>query len=85
LTKIITFIDTIDASVISAQMGYQLATEAMILRCGTDEERREFHACLESIRELAGNGQEISRFIMDDFRDIKQQIHEVRSRIGILL
>jgi predicted nuclease with RNAse H fold len=85
LTKIITFIDTINASVIAAQMGHQLAAEAKILCCDTEEERREFPACLESMRELSRNGQEISRFIMDGFRDIKQQIYEVRSRIEILI
>ena len=85
LAKIITFVDTIDASVLVAQMGYQLSTDAMILCSGTEEELREFHTRLESMRDISGNGQEISRFIRDGFRDIKQQIYEVRTQIEILV
>jgi len=66
----------IEASLPEAQIGYQLATDAMTLS-GTEEEGQEFHANLESVRDLSGKGQEIARSVMDNFRDIEQQIYKV--------
>jgi len=70
----------IEASLPEAQIGYQLATDAMALS-GTEDEGQEFHASLESVRDLSGKGQEIARSVMDNFRDIEQQIYKVRTRI----
>jgi hypothetical protein len=72
----------IEASLPEAQIGYQLATDAMTLS-GTEDEGQEFHASLESVRDLSGKGQEIARSVMDNFRDIEQQIHKVRTRVKI--
>jgi len=72
----------IEASVVAAHIGYQLATDAMIL-CGIEEEGRQSHASRESMQELSKNGQGITRSVMDGFRDIEQQIYDVRSRIKI--
>jgi hypothetical protein len=81
LTKLATFIYGIETSLLEAQIGYQLATDAILF--GTEEEGLQSHANLESMRELSGKGQEISRSVMDNFRDIKQQIYKVRIRIKI--
>jgi len=72
----------IEESVIAARMGYQLATDAMIL-CGIEEEGRQSHASLESMQELSKNGQGITRSVMDGFRDVGQQISKVRIRFKI--
>ena len=50
--KISTFIDTIDASVLVVQMGYQLATDAMILCCGTEENFMHASKVCEAFREM---------------------------------
>ena len=72
----------IDANLLAAQIGHQLATDAMILSgSGTEGEGREFNASLDSMRELSGKGQEIARSVMDNFRDIKREIDKVSSRI----
>lgn len=83
LTKIITFIHMINASALAAQIGYQLATDIMIL--SVTEEGLQSHANLENMRELSGNGQGIATFVMNGFRDIKQQIYKVRTRNKIFV
>lgn len=80
LPKIITFIHLIDSSMLAAQMGYQLATDAMIL-CDPEEEGWESSVSLESMRELSVKGQETARSVTDGFRDVKQQIYKVRNRL----
>ena len=72
----------IDASALAAQIGYQLATDAMILS-GAEQEGLQSHADLESMRELSGNGQGIARSVMDSFRDIKLQIYKVHDPLEI--
>ena len=68
----------VEASLPGAQIGYQLATDAMTLS-GTEDEGQEYHASLESVRDLSGKGQEIAKSIMDNFRDVEQQIYKVRT------
>ena len=80
LAKIITFIHLIDSSMLAAQMGYQLATDAMIL-CDPEEEGWESNVSLESMRELSVKGQETAKSVIDSFRDIKQQIYKVHDRL----
>jgi len=72
----------IEASVLAANIGYQLATDAVIL-CNGEEEGRQSHASLESMQELSRNGQRMARFAVDGFRDIEQQIYKVRIRFKI--
>jgi hypothetical protein len=67
---------------LAAQMGYQLTTDAMIL-CDPEEEDWESNVSLESMRELSVKGQETARSVMDNFRDIKQQIYKVHDRLQI--
>ena len=76
LTKIITFIHLIDSSMLAAQIGYQLTTDAMIL-CDPEEKDWESDVSLGSMRELSGKGQEISKSVAEGFRDIEQQIYKV--------
>jgi len=72
----------IEESVIAARIGYQLATDAMIL-CGAEEEGQQSNASLESMQELSKNGQGIARSVMDGFRDIEQQVYKVRIRLKV--
>ncbi|KIM36254.1 hypothetical protein M413DRAFT_427686, partial [Hebeloma cylindrosporum] len=76
LTKIISFIHLIDSNMLAAQMGYQLATDAMIL-LDPEEEGWESDVSLESMRELSVKGQETAQSVADGFRDVKQQIYKI--------
>jgi hypothetical protein len=76
LTKITTLIHLIDSSMLAAQIGYQLTTDAMIF-CDPEEKDWESDVSLESLRELSGKGQQTAKSVAEGFRDIEQQIYKV--------
>ena len=65
---------------LAAQIGYQLATDAMIL-CDLEEEGWESNVSPESMRELSANGKEAARFVVNRFRDIKHTRYMIDSKV----
>ena len=76
LGKISALIRHIDSSMLVTQLGYQLASDALIF---TDTEAKDWEAdvTLDTLREIAGRAQEISVGVMEGFREIKQEVYKV--------
>lgn len=76
LGKISALIRHIDSSMLVTQLGYQLASDALIF---SDTETKDWEAdvTLDTLREIAGRAQEISAGVMEGFREIKQEVYKV--------
>ncbi|KAF8965767.1 hypothetical protein BDZ97DRAFT_1810888 [Flammula alnicola] len=76
LNKIISLVQLIDSSMLVAQLGYQLTTDAMIL-CDTEDADWEANVTVDGLRDHSAKAQEISQRVMEGFRDIKQEVYKI--------
>jgi hypothetical protein len=59
-----------------AQLGYQLATNAMMLY-DTEEADWEADVTIDTLRDIAGKAHTTSQSVMEGFREIKQEVYKV--------
>ncbi|KDR66473.1 hypothetical protein GALMADRAFT_259268 [Galerina marginata CBS 339.88] len=74
--KILGLIHLIDSSMLTAQLGYQLATDAMIL-CDPEETDWDADVSVESLRSISVKGCEMSKAVMEGFRDVNQAVYKI--------
>ncbi|KAF9558971.1 hypothetical protein CPC08DRAFT_709211 [Agrocybe pediades] len=75
-SKISNFIRLIDVSILSAQCGYQLASDAMVV-CDPEETEWDTDVNIESLKAVCNNGETLAKEAADGFRDIKQEIYKI--------
>jgi len=73
-------IKLIDSSMLNAQLGYHIATDAMIM-CDREEADWETDISLDYLRELSARGEKSSREVADGFREISQEVYKVCSSL----
>ncbi|KAJ3516180.1 hypothetical protein NLJ89_g1286 [Agrocybe chaxingu] len=76
VAKMANLIRLIDASIIASQLGYQLATDAMIM-CDPDEGDWEADVSLSVLREVSKKGRDKTKEVADGFREIKQEVYKI--------
>ncbi|CAA7263409.1 unnamed protein product [Cyclocybe aegerita] len=76
VTKMTNLIRLIDASIIASQLGYQLATDSMIM-CDPDEGDWEADVSLSVLREVSKKGRNKTKEVADGFREIKQEVYKI--------
>ncbi|KAF8179845.1 hypothetical protein BJ912DRAFT_981974 [Pholiota molesta] len=76
LNKILNLIRLIDSSMLVAQLGYQLATNAMMLY-DTEEADWEADVTIDTLRDIAGKAHTTSQSVMEGFREIKQEVYKI--------
>ncbi|KJA21362.1 hypothetical protein HYPSUDRAFT_187632 [Hypholoma sublateritium FD-334 SS-4] len=76
LNKISTLIHHIDSSMLVTQLGYQLASDALIF-CDTEAKDWEADVTHDTLRDIAGHALEISTGVMEGFREIKQEVYKI--------
>ncbi|PPR05505.1 hypothetical protein CVT26_009009 [Gymnopilus dilepis] len=66
----------VDASMLAAQRGYQLASDAMIL-CDPEEADWEADVSVDGLRGTSREGYEKAKSVMEGFRDVRQEVYKI--------
>ncbi|KAF8877453.1 hypothetical protein CPB84DRAFT_1794926, partial [Gymnopilus junonius] len=61
---------------LAAQMGYQLASDAMIM-CDPEETEWEADVSVDSLRGISKDGHETANSVMEGFREVKQEVYKI--------